>query len=49
MTGRAAAVVHSSYQLIDLLRGHLADVLAQLVDALNFTQKAISHGRRPFS
>src|SRR5262249_38792431 len=39
----------SSYQLIGFLRCHLIDVLAQLVHALNFTQKAISHRRRPFS
>src|SRR5262249_3942296 len=37
------------YQLIDFLRRHLVDVLAQLVHAVNFTQKAISHRRRPFS
>src|SRR5262245_46769699 len=42
-------IAQSSYQLIGFLRGHLVDVLAQLVDALNFTQKAISHRRRPFS
>src|SRR5215813_10653854 len=42
-------VEQSSYQLIGFLRGHLVDVLAQLVHAFNFTQKAISHRRRPFS
>src|SRR5262249_33311436 len=36
------------YELIGFLRGHLVDVLAQLVHALNFMQKAISHCRRPF-
>ena len=36
-------------QLIGFLRYHLVDVLAQLVHAFNFTQKAISHRRRPFS
>jgi hypothetical protein len=36
----------SLYQLIGFLRCHLVDVLAQLVHALNFTQKAISHRRR---
>src|SRR5262249_31291596 len=39
----------SSYQLIGFLRGHLVDVLAQLVHALNVTQKAISHRGRPVS
>src|SRR5262249_15618030 len=42
-------IAQSSYQLIGFLRGHLVDVLSQLVHALNFTQKAINHGRRPFS
>jgi hypothetical protein len=41
-------IAQSSYQLIGLLRGHLVDVLAQLVHALNLTQKAISHRRHPF-
>jgi hypothetical protein len=43
-----APVAQSLYQLIGFLRCHLIDVLAQLVHALNFTQKAISHRRRPF-
>jgi hypothetical protein len=42
-------IAQSSYQLIGFLRCHLADVPAQLVHAFNFTQKAISHGRHPFS
>src|SRR5215469_424746 len=42
-------IAQSSYQLTGFLRCHLVDVLAQLVHALNFTQKAISHRRRPFS
>jgi hypothetical protein len=41
-----AAKTQSSYQLIGFLRGHLVDFPAQLVHALNFTQKAISHRRR---
>src|SRR6516165_4539260 len=41
-------IAQSSYQLIGFLWGHLVDVLAQLVHALNFMQKAISHCRRPF-
>src|SRR6516164_871410 len=41
-------IAQSSYQLIGFLRCHLIDVPAQLVHALNFTQKAISHCRRPF-
>jgi hypothetical protein len=42
-------IAQSSYQLIGFLRCHLVDVPAQLVHVLNFTQKAISHGRHPFS
>ena len=34
---------------ISFLRCHLIDVLAQLVHALNFTQKKINHRRRPSS
>jgi hypothetical protein len=41
-------IAQSSYQLIGFLRGHFVDVLAELVHALNFTQKAINHRRRPF-
>src|SRR5262249_31122761 len=42
-------IAQSSYQLIGFLRSHLVDVPAQLVHALNFTQKAINHRRHPFS
>src|SRR5215831_7054266 len=43
------AVLLRARRLIGFLRRHLVDVLAQLVHAPNFTQKAISHRRRPFS